>query len=270
MLAFAGNSLLCRLALAGGQIDAASFTAIRAVSGAVLLMLIAQFSGQGRASARLDWLASAMLFTYMVTFSFAYIWLSAGTGALILFGAVQLTMIGFALRSGETLSLWSWLGFLLAFLGLVWLVLPGLAAPNPAGAGLMMLAGIAWGAYTLLGRRAADPLASTSRNFLGCGTLALITAIILAGQARLSTTGVGLALTSGAITSGLGYVVWYAVLPRLSAAKAASVQLTVPIIAALLGMLLLDEALNLRLTVASIAILGGVGLVVAQRAAHTD
>jgi drug/metabolite transporter (DMT)-like permease len=260
MLAFAGNSLLCRLALAGGQIDAASFTAIRAVSGAVLLMLIAQFSGQGRASARLDWLASAMLFTYMVTFSFAYIWLSAGTGALILFGAVQLTMIGFALRSGETLSLWSWLGFLL----------PGLAAPNPAGAGLMMLAGIAWGAYTLLGRRAADPLASTSRNFLGCGTLALITAIILAGQARLSTTGVGLALTSGAITSGLGYVVWYAVLPRLSAAKAASVQLTVPIIAALLGMLLLDEALNLRLTVASIAILGGVGLVVAQRAAHTD
>jgi drug/metabolite transporter (DMT)-like permease len=204
----------------------------------------------------------------MICFSFAYLSLSAGTGALILFGAVQVTMILVAMRSGERLTPLSWAGLLVAVGGLAWLVSPGLTAPDPAGAVLMALAGVAWGLYSLLGRRQTDPVASTARNFLLATPVALAVSLLTFANSHWTSGGIALAATSGAVTSGLGYVVWYATVPRLSGVQAASVQLTVPVIAAVSGVLLLAESLTTRLVLASVAVLGGVWLVVTQRAAR--
>ncbi len=267
MLAFAANSLLCRLALGQELIDAASFTTVRVISGAVVLILIVlpRWRARGRASA--DWRSAAMLFTYMAFFSFAYLSLSAGTGALILFGAVQLTMFVAALRGGEQFPLLSWTGLTLAVLGLVYLVSPGLTAPDPMGAVLMAIAGIAWGFYSLLGRNAADPLQATANNFIYSVPLVIIVSVLFMGEFHSSSWGLALAAASGAIASGLGYVIWYAALRGLAATRAATVQLSVPAIAAFGGVVLLSEQITLRLLLASAATLGGVGIVLAQRAA---
>lgn len=268
MLAFAANSILTRQALGQELIDAASFTTVRMVSGALTLSLIVLMRRRSsEETGKADWRQAVMLFTYMAFFSFAYLSLSAGTGALILFGAVQLTMFVWALRGGEHFSLTSWGGLTLAILGLVYLVSPGITAPEPLGAVLMTVAGIAWGVYSLLGRGVADPLRATARNFVYSVPLVLFVSLLFAGQFNSSVYGLGLAVASGAVASGCGYVIWYAVLPRLTATRAATVQLSVPVIAALGGVVLLSEDMSMRLVLASIATLGGVAIVLAQRAA---
>lgn len=265
MVAFAANSLLCRMALGGESIDAASFTLVRLASGAFVLWLIVRTRRIPDTNLRTDWLAVVMLFLYAVTFSFAYITLSAGTGALVLFGMVQLTMFFVGLRSGEHFSGLSWVGLMVALGGLVYLVSPGVTAPEPIGALLMAVAGIAWGIYSLRGRGVANPLQSTARNFLLAVPLGLLVSLAFAGDFHAETAGLGLAVASGAIASGLGYVIWYSALRGLKATSAATVQLSVPVIAAFGGVVLLAEAVTPRLLIASVAILGGIAIVVAQR-----
>lgn len=265
MLAFAANSLLCRLALLEGVIDPATFASIRLISGAITLAVIVRLRSQGSAPGHVDWLAAVMLFIYVAFFSFAYLTLSAGTGALILFGAVQLTMFGVGLRSGEMFRPIAWFGLAMAVAGLVYLVLPGVAAPPLLGAALMAIAGVAWGVYSLRGRAVADPLAATAGNFVRAAPLGLVLNLFFAANAYANGVGVALAIASGALTSGIGYVIWYAALTRLSAMRAATVQLSVPLIAAFGGVLLLSEAITPRLAVASAAILGGLALVLASR-----
>jgi drug/metabolite transporter (DMT)-like permease len=268
MLAFAANSLLCRLALGQQLIDAASFTAVRVMSGAVTLGLIMLPRWLAKGRAKVDRRSAAMLFTYMAFFSFAYVSLSAGTGALILFGAVQLTMFIAALRGGEQFSLLSWAGLALAVIGLVYLVSPGITAPDPMGVILMTIAGAAWGFYSLLGRNVADALEATANNFIFSVPFVIIVGFLFMDKLHSSSSGLTLAVVSGAITSGLGYVIWYSALRGLTATRAATVQLSVPAIAALGGVLLLSEQITLRLVVASVATLSGVWIVLAQRAAR--
>lgn len=265
MVAFASNSLLCRLALQQAAIDAASFSSIRLVSGAVVLAVLARASAGQTPPARVDWAAATMLFVYVVFFSFAYLTLSAGTGALILFGAVQLTMLAAGLRAGERFEALGWAGFALAAGGLVYLVSPGVTAPTPLGAALMTVAGIAWGVYSLRGRGLDNPLAATAGNFLRAAPMALALSMLLYDRAHASPAGILLALASGALTSGIGYVIWYAALKGLSAIRAAAVQLSVPPIAAFGAVLFLAEPLTPRLAAASAAILGGIALVLASR-----
>ena len=265
MLAFAANSLLCRLALQQASIDAASFGSVRLVSGALMLGAIVRLRAGPARAARSDWFAAAMLGAYVACFSFAYLGLAAGTGALILFGAVQLTMFSVGLHAGERFTAAAWAGLALAIAGLVYLVSPGIAAPAPLSAALMATAGVAWGLYSLRGRGAGDPLAATAGNFLRAAPLGLVLSVVFAGSLQASAAGVALAIASGALSSGLGYVVWYAALPGLSALRAATVQLSVPPLAALGGVLLLSEAVSMRLLLASAAILGGVGLVLFSR-----
>lgn len=265
MLAFAGNSLLCRLALGEGLIDAASFSTLRMISGAVMLALIFLMRRRPLSSRSTDWRAVGALFVYMVFFSFAYLSLGAGTGALILFGAVQLTMFVYALRKGEHFSLISWLGLGMAISGLIYLVSPGMSAPDLFGSSLMIIAGIAWGLYSLLGRGTTDPLESTMKNFAFSVPFVVLVSVFFLSDMNASPSGILLAIMSGAIASGCGYVIWYAVLPQLTATQAATVQLSVPAIAALGGVVLLSEDLTTRLIVASVATLGGVALVLLQR-----
>ncbi|MCT7329256.1 DMT family transporter [Ralstonia mojiangensis] len=265
MVAFASNSLLCRLALQHAAIDAASFSSIRLVSGAVVLAVLARASAGRAPPARADWAAATMLFLYVAFFSFAYLTLSAGTGALILFGAVQLTMLAAGLRAGERFDALGWAGFALAAGGLVYLVSPGVTAPTPLGAALMTVAGVAWGVYSLRGRGLDNPLAATAGNFLRAAPMALALSLLLYGRAHAGPVGILLALASGALTSGIGYVIWYAALKGLSAIRAAAVQLSVPPIAAFGAVLFLAEPLTPRLAAASAAILGGIALVLASR-----
>ncbi|MEX2615063.1 MAG: DMT family transporter [Alphaproteobacteria bacterium] len=267
MLAFAANSVLCRLALGSGLIDAAGFTSIRVASGALTLGLILLLRPGRHDRVTANWQTAAMLFTYMIFFSFAYLSLSTGTGALILFGAVQLTMFFAAIRGGEHFSSLSWAGLLLAIGGLVYLVLPGVTAPDPLGAVLMAVAGIAWGFYSLLGRGTPDPLQATAKNFLLALPLVLIVNLFFLDGLHISVEGAALAAASGALASGCGYAIWYAALPRLTAMRAATIQLAVPAIAAFFGVVLLSEDITLRLLLASAATLGGVVIVLMQRAA---
>jgi drug/metabolite transporter (DMT)-like permease len=270
MMAFAANSLLCRLALAPHLIDAASFATVRVASGALTLCLIVLIRRKPRDRTTADWRTAAMLFTYMAFFSFAYLSLSAGTGALILFGAVQLTMFLVALREGEYFPFISWIGFILAFAGLIYLVSPGVTAPDPLGATLIAVAGVAWGIYSLLGRGVSDPLEATARNFVYSAPLVFVVSLVFLPAFSVSPVGLALAVASGAIASGCGYVIWYAALPGLTATRAATVQLSVPVIAAFGGILLISEEITLRLLLASAATLGGVGLVMAQRTAKSS
>jgi drug/metabolite transporter (DMT)-like permease len=258
---FAGNSLLCRLALAGRAIDAATFTAVRIVSGALVLVLLAR--GRGEPSKPAGWLTAAALFAYAAPFSYAYLSIGASVGALVLFGAVQASMIGWGMIRGERLSLLTGCAIALALLGLVVLTLPGASAPDALGALTMAVAGVAWAAYSLLGRASrSDPVVATSVSFTRAVPFATVLggAAILSGGARFSTEGLLLAATSGAITSGLGYSVWYAALRHLTATQAAVLQLTVPILAAAGGMVLLDEALTARFVAATVLVVGGVSL----------
>lgn len=265
MLAFAANSLLCRLALLQSSIDPASFSSVRLVSGALALALIVRLKSGPAPAARADWPAAAMLFGYVACFSFAYVTLSAGTGALILFGTVQLTMLAAGLWAGESFRLLAWVGFALAVGGLVYLLSPGITAPAPMGATLMALAGVSWGGYSLRGRGVADPLAATASNFLRAVPFALALSLFFAMQSHASSSGLALAMASGALTSGIGYVIWYAALAGLSAMRAATVQLSVPPVAALGAMMALSESITPRWALASVAILGGIFLVLASR-----
>lgn len=265
MLAFAANSLLCRLALQQGSIDPASFASTRLASGAVVLFAIVRWRPGSPVRRHADVLAALMLFAYVVFFSFAYVTLPAGTGALVLFGSVQLTMLGDGLRAGERLGAVAWSGLGLAIAGLVYLLLPGVAAPPLQGAMLMAAAGIAWGVYSLRGRRVADPLAATAGNFMRAAPLALALNLLFASKVHGEMTGIALAIASGVLTSGIGYVIWYAALPRLTAMRAATVQLSVPLIAAFGGVALLSETLTLRLMRASVAILGGISMVLMEK-----
>ena len=261
VIAFAGNSLLCRLALKQTGIDAASFTFIRIVSGAVVLWLIVRLRG-GTRSAAGSWSSALALFAYAACFSFAYARLSAATGALLLFGAVQATMIGYGLWGGERLRPWQVAGLLCAFAGLIGLLLPGLSAPPLDGAVLMLGSGIAWGIYSLRGKGVGDPIGVTAGNFLRAVPLAAGLSIAMLPWASLDSAGFWYAILSGALTSGVGYVIWYAALRGLNATTAATVQLSVPVIAAAGGIMLLGESITPRLLIASAAILGGVALVI--------
>jgi len=270
LLAFAANSLLCRLALRSAAIDPASFTGIRLASGAVMLVVVgAGVAGKSGIAGRADmagrWYGAVMLFLYAAGFSLAYVSLSAGTGALILFGAVQVTMLIAAIRSGERLGAAQWAGMAVAVAGLIYLVLPGLAAPSLAGAALMATAGIAWGLYSVNGRGAADPLGQTRRNFVLTIPMALL--FLLPWLPKLSATreGILLAVISGAITSGLGYVIWYRALRSLSGVTASLVQLATPVLAALGGIAFLSEPLSGRLLVSAVLVLGGIGLAARAR-----
>lgn len=269
MLAFAGNSILCRLALRDAEIDAASFTSVRLASGAIALLLIL-FLTRRDASPQQNgsWLSALSLFVYAIAFSYAYITLSAGAGALILFGFVQGTMIAIGLWRGDRPGVAEWLGWLLAFAGLIWLVLPGIEAPPAAGASLMAVAGIAWGIYSLRGQSESDALASTTSNFVfSLAFVAALTALTFA-DISMTSRGLLLAVVSGALTSGAGYVIWYAALNYLSAMRAALVQLTVPAIAAIGGVVVLAEPLSMRLVTASALVLGGISLALGRKSAR--
>ena len=263
MLAFAGNSVLCRLALRDGGIDAASFTTLRLVSGAVVLWLIVRLRAGARAGG--DMVSAFALFAYAAGFSFAYVLLPTGTGALLLFGAVQATMIGRGLAIGERLAALQWCGLVLALAGLVGLLLPGVSAPPLTGALLMIVAGIAWGAYSLRGRGPGDATAKTAGNFIRAVPFALALSLFLLRDAHVDAAGIACAVASGALMSGIGYAIWYTALPHLRAASAATVQLSVPAIAAIAGIVLLGEPPTWRLALATLAILGGIALVVRAR-----
>ena len=306
LLAFAGNSVLCRLALEQLTIDPASFTSIRLLSGAivltVLLLSIPKLMLQEKPLAATEvansnagivdnrslkshttsehhavyhfawfrlfalkqsnWLGGLSLFAYAAAFSFAYISLPAGTGALILFAMVQITMLSYALIKGTRFSLAQWFGFAMALLGLVYLFLPGISAPPLLGAILMGIAGIAWGIYSILGKRVVNPTQSTTENFIRATIITALLSLIFINHISISFEGALLAIASGAITSGIGYAIWYAVLPFLKAASSASLQLTVPVIATIGGSVWLGEEVSMRLALASISILGGVAIVV--------
>ena len=266
MLAFAGNSLLCRLALQQSHLDAGSFTSIRLVSGALVLWLVARkFRGDQNGAG--NWPSALALFIYAAAFSFAYVRLPTATGALLLFGAVQATMISYGLWKGERLQPLQRVGLALALSGLLGLLLPGISAPPLAGSVLMLGAGVAWGVYSLRGKGAGDPTRVTAGNFLRAAPIALSLLMLGLQRVTLDAVGIGYALASGALTSGLGYAIWYTAVPALKATTAATVQLSVPVLAALGGIVFLGEAVTLRLGLASLAILGGIALVVLQKRA---
>ena len=260
LLMFAANSLLCRMALHSGSVDAASFSAIRLASGAIMLLLLLRLRQGSKPVGGGDWRSAFWLFLYALPFSFAYLGLTTGTGALILFGMVQLTMLAASWRSGERPSALQWTGVVLAAGGLVYLLLPGLSAPPLREAMLMAVAGVAWGLYSLRGRSGGDPIARNAGNFLRALPMALLVLLLWWPHARIDAQGVALAIASGAVASAIGYAAWYAALKDLSAMHASVVQLTVPVIAAMLGVLLLSEVMTMRLVLASALVLGGAGL----------
>ena len=266
MIAFASNSLLCRFALKQTRIDAATFTSIRILSGAVALWLIMSMRRRAdRAPLKGNWPSALALFVYAAAFSFAYITLSAATGALLLFGAVQATMIFWSLRKGESLHARQLIGLTIALAGLVALLFPGLSAPPLVGAILMLGAGLAWGIYSLRGRGTSNAISATAGNFLRAVPFAVVLSIAFIPRMSVDPAGIAYAILSGAIASGVGYVIWYTALSNLKAASAATVQLAVPVLTAAGGILLLGEPLTIRFMLASIAVLGGIALVVIAR-----
>jgi drug/metabolite transporter (DMT)-like permease len=264
MVAFAANSVLARLALAGSAIDDLGYTGWRLASGAVVLFLLSRLVGHRDGAPALagSWPQAAALFGYALAFSIAYLWLGAAVGAIVLFGAVQFGMIARALVAGDRPGAVEWGGLAIAFAALVWLVSPGVAAPAPLGVALMAFAGLCWAAYSLLGRGSVDPLADTTGNFVRSLPVAVL---LIAWGWRVhppDTAGLAYAMASGALASGLGYAVWYAVLPALSRVTAASVQLTVPAIAAAGAVVFIGEPLTTRMVAASLAILAGIALAI--------
>jgi drug/metabolite transporter (DMT)-like permease len=261
MLAFAANSLLCRVALRDTVIDAASFTAIRLASGAAMLALIVR-ARHGRPMEAGSWAAAACLFGYAGFFSVAYTQLSAATGAILLFGAVQTSMLSWGFLIGERMRRLQIAGLLVALAGLIYMLLPGLSAPPLLPAVFMIAAGLSWTGYSMLGRGATDPLKATAGNFLRTVPFAAVLFLTQQGGTSIDHTGALYAAISGAITSGLGYVLWYAALPALTATSAAVIQLSVPAIAALGSVVLLAEPLSSRLAIASATIMGGIALTI--------
>ncbi len=269
MLAFAGNSLLCRVALKETGIDAASFTSVRLISAALTLWLVVRLS-RSAASGQGNWPSALALFAYAAGFSFAYINLTAATGALLLFGAVQTTMIGYGIWRGERLLNLQLIGLVLALGGLVGLTFPGLSAPPPLSSLLMIGAGAAWGIYSLRGKGAGDPTLVTAGNFLRTVPITLALSLLMAAQISWDSAGIWYAIMSGAVTSGIGYAIWYKALPALKSTQAATVQLSVPVIAAIGGIILLSEPITLRLILASIAIISGIALVILEKKKYND
>lgn len=274
MLAFAGNSVLCRLALADQQIDPATFTSVRLVAGAMMLVLIVlmrrttSIEGSTPSGLRKSFFSAAMLFAYALFFSYAYIDLDTATGALVLFGIVQITLIGIGIAKGKTLHSFEWLGLAIACGGFVFLLLPELNTPTLSGLLMMAIAGIAWGVYTALGQGSVQPLIDTKTNFVLSVPMVFILVLICAAfglTTGASSKGIILAVISGAITSALGYAIWYAVLPKLDTTVAAVIQLSVPVIAAILGLLLVNEVPSLHLIVSGLTILLGIFLVIITR-----
>ena len=261
LIAFASNSVLCRLALAPGLIGAGTFTGVRLLSGAMMLMLLVALRGRATA-VQGSWGSAVALFAYAAPFSFAYLRIPAGVGALVLFGTVQATMIGSDLLKGKRLRSTELAGLILAVSGLTVLTLPGVSAPDPAGVGLMVVAGVAWGIYSLRGRAAIDPLKSTATNFSRSLLFAMPLGIASLGYETFTLPGVSYAIASGAMASGLGYALWYTALRGLTATQAGIVQLLVPALAAIGGILLLGESVSLRLLFAGLTILAGVALAV--------
>ncbi|HTN93202.1 MAG TPA: DMT family transporter [Gallionella sp.] len=264
MIAFAGNSLLCRAALKQAAIDAASFTTVRLISGAMMLWLIVRMSRSSQTGSG-NWRSAFALFVYAAFLSYAYAGLTTAMGALLLFGAVQATMIGHGIRAGERLLKLQLFGLVIALAGLVGLLLPGLTAPPVFSSVLMLASGVAWGVYSLRGKGAGDPTRVTAGNFLRAVPISATLSVIMVNHTSVDRAGFWYAIASGALTSGIGYSIWYTVLPSLKAAKAATVQLSVPVIAALGGILFLGEPLTLRLVLSSAAILGGIALVILEK-----
>ncbi|MFT7365303.1 MAG: drug/metabolite transporter (DMT)-like permease [Marinobacter psychrophilus] len=265
MIAFASNSVLARMALKHTDIDAASFTAIRLISGAIVLLLVVRISNRPSGGSG-SWWSAAALFAYAAGFSYAYVSLPTATGALLLFGAVQVTMIVYGFWAGERLLKLQLAGLALAFGGLLLLFLPGLSTTPPVASSLLMLgAGICWGVYSLRGRSVGDPVHTSARNFTRAVAFAVVLSFFMLSRLSLDVAGIWYAIISGALTSGLGYVVWYMVLPMLKATNAAVIQLSVPVIAAVGGVVFLGESITLRLMLASAAILGGIALVIVRK-----
>ncbi|MDB2705062.1 DMT family transporter [Pseudomonadota bacterium] len=264
MIAFAANSLLCRFAFKNTGIDAASFTSIRLISGAVILWAIISIRG-GSLRGQGNWLSALSLFVYAAGFSFAYINLSTGTGALLLFGSVQATMIGYGLWMGERLVKLQIMGLFLALIGVIVLLLPGISAPPLPSAMMMLAAGIAWGIYSLRGKGEGEPILITAGNFFRAMSISIIMCLFMLENVSIDRAGVGFAVLSGALASGLGYAIWYTVLPALKASNAAIVQLSVPVIAAVAGIVFLAEPVTLQFGLASLAILGGIALFIVEK-----
>lgn len=269
MVAFAGNSIFCRLALSTTSIDPASFTTVRLLSGALVLFVLVSLQGK---NPRQGWsLISALaLFAYAVALSFSYTGLTTATGALLLFGAVQATMIGYGLYRGERLIPWQWLGLLMALAGLVGLLSPGISAPPMLDSLIMMASGVAWGVYSLRGKGAGDPTLMTAGNFMLAAVMAVILSMAMWSQQQLDVQGVTYAMLSGGLTSGLGYAIWYRVLPWLRATQAATIQLSVPVITAVGGLLFVSEPITWRFTLACAAILGGIALVILPKSTPSE
>lgn len=278
MFAFAANSLLCRMALANSSIDPVSFTSLRIVSGALALLFLSLYSKRRKSQhhhtegllkdlkSNASVFGGLSLFAYAISFSYAYISMSTGTGALLLFGAVQLTMISVGLLNGERFKKRQWCGFASAFTGLIILLLPSASAPSLLSGAVMVIAGISWGIYSLLGKKSASALLSTSGNFVYASLLCVpMLFVVLVGNAEyldFNTTGVYYALASGILASGCGYAIWYSVLPLIKSTTAATVQLSVPVLATMMGWAVLGEQLNVQILIASLATLGGIYLVI--------
>jgi drug/metabolite transporter (DMT)-like permease len=266
LVAFASNSLLTRLALGSHQIDAATFTALRLASGGLTLAALVLAQSRSWTALRGAGIAGPVaLFAYAAPFSFAYLRIGAAAGALVLFGVVQLAMIGYGIARGERPTPMTWFGLMLAAGGLLALTLPAVARPDPLGVALMAVSGVAWAVYTLLGRGATDPLAANARSFVWSTPLAMLLVAVARGPVQATGRGVVLALVSGAVTSGIGYAIWYRALPRLTVTQAAVAQLSVPVIAAVGAVLTLGETLSARLVASGIAVLAGVAIVLTAR-----
>jgi drug/metabolite transporter (DMT)-like permease len=265
LIAFAANSVLCRLALGPASIDAASFSTVRLSSGALMLIVITLVVKRRPFRVGGTWISAALLFLYAVPFSFGYVSLGTGTGALILFASVQTTMVVSAIVAGERPHPWQWLGLIVALTGLVGLVLPGLTTPSLVGSGFMTVAGTAWGVYSLRGRGTRDPLGDTTSNFIRAVPFVLLVSLVALPQFHVTGSGILLAVSSGAVASALGYVIWYMALPGLTATRAAAVQLSVPVLAAAGGVVFIAEKISLRLLVFAFLIVGGVALALAGR-----
>jgi drug/metabolite transporter (DMT)-like permease len=267
LFAFAANSLITRFALEKTTIDEASFIMFRVVSGALFLWLFLVIKKDKKILQNGTWFAAFSLFIYAVSFTYGYGLIAAGTGALLLFGSVQITMTIAGYREGDRLNVIQLLGFALALGGLVILMLPGISAPSFMGAFLMCISGVAWSIYTLQGRGVNNPAAATTGNFIKAAPMALLLWLIVYVSANdiinLASDGVIYALISGIVTSGIGYIIWYSVLPELKATQAAIIQLSVPLFVTLAGAILLNESITLRIVIASFAILAGTFLVLA-------
>jgi drug/metabolite transporter (DMT)-like permease len=272
LVAFAGNSLLCRMALGQAAIDAASFSTVRIVAGACCLWLITAVTRRGSVWTEGSWLSAVTLFAYAVPFSYAYGLLTAGTGALILFGIVQVTMIGGALVEGERPRARQWVGLFVATAGLVYLLFPGIASPSPVGTALMAVAGVAWALYSIQGRGAVDPVAQNGGNFIRTLPMLLIVSALALRVQHIETGGAILAILSGAVTTGLGYAVWYSALRGLTGTRAALVQLLVPVITVTGGIVFLHEPLSLRVVLSAAIVIGGIALALSanERGTHVD